>query len=69
MTRKLIALALLGAAAGLAGCETGYYGPPPPPRYGPDHHVRWCLNHHADYNPNTNLYHDRFGNLRPCEHP
>lgn len=68
MTRKLVALAFIGAAAGLAGCETGYYGPPPP-AYGPGHHVRWCLAHHADYNPNTNLFRDRFGNLRPCEHP
>lgn len=66
MTRALLALALIGAA-GLAGCETGYDGPPP--RYGPDHHVRWCLAHHADYNPNTNLFRDRFGNVRPCEHP
>ena len=45
----------------------GYYGPPP--GYGPGHHVRWCLNHHPGYNPNTNLFPDRFGALRPCEHP
>ena len=67
MKRAILALALVGVAAAVAGCETGYYGPPP--RYGPDHHVRWCLAHHADYNPNTNLFRDRFGNLRPCEHP
>ena len=68
MTRGLIALALMAVGIGAAGCETGYYGPPPPAG-GPGHHVRWCLAHHPDYNPNTNLFHDRFGQLRSCEHP
>jgi hypothetical protein len=67
MKRTILTLALLGVAAAVTGCETGYDGPPP--GHGPGHHVRWCLAHHPDYNPNTNMFHDRFGNLRPCEHP
>ena len=66
MTRAVVISLLFGLGAGLFGCAE-YDGPPP--AYGPQHHVRWCLNHHRGYNPNTNLFPDRFGQLRPCEHP
>jgi len=67
MARGLLALALIGIAATVGGCQHGYSGPSS--GYGTGHHVRWCLAHHPDYNLNTNLFHDRFGALRACEHP
>jgi hypothetical protein len=63
MTKALIALALLGLTGGaLASCATP--GPPPPPP--PGYHVRWCLAHHPGYDPNTNLFPDRWGRPHPC---
>ena len=62
MIRGLFALALMATGAGLSSCAS-YYAPPPPG------HVRWCLNHRPGYNPNTNLWVDRFGRLRPCRGP
>ena len=62
MNSKTIFIALLAASSGLVGCaeEPYYYGPPP------NGHVRWCLNHHPGYNPNTNLFPAADGHLYPC---
>ncbi len=54
-------IAIVGAACGvglLASACAEYYPPPPPPPPGVIHarHVRWCFNHHAGYNPDTNVY-------------
>ena len=55
--RKFITAALVCASAA-AATACAYPVPPPPPPPGVIHarHVRWCFNHHAGYNPDTNVY-------------
>lgn len=45
------------------------YGRPPPPRNGWGAHVRWCLNNHRAYDPDSNRYLDRDGRYRICRSP
>jgi len=63
MTRKLLLLSALAAASGLAACAEVPPGPPPP---GPGGHVRWCLNHHPGYDPNTNMFPGADGRPHVC---
>jgi hypothetical protein len=65
--KALILVGLLTATGALAACAEGPYPPHPPP---PDQ-VRWCLAHHPGYDPNTNMWPDRYGNWHRCgfNHP
>jgi hypothetical protein len=45
------------------------FGGPPPPRNGWGAHVRWCLNNHRSYDPDSNRYIDRDGRYRICRSP
>jgi hypothetical protein len=62
MTRKLLLLSVLAAGAGLAACVDNVPPPGPPPGA----HIRWCLNHHPGYNPNTNLFPGADGRPHVC---
>ena len=65
MVRKSLVLALIVAGGALTGCDP----PPPRPWYGPNPHVRWCLDHHPGYDPRTNLFPDAAGRPRECRGP
>ncbi len=45
------------------------YGRPPPPRNMWNAHVRWCLEHHRSYDPDSNRYIGPGGRYRICQSP
>lgn len=53
----------------------GYYRPGPPPGYGGppprawNRHVRWCMDHHRAYDPQTNRFYGPDGRSRICRSP
>ena len=58
MNKLLILAAVTGAGLLATACEE-YYAPPPPPispAMAREHHVRWCYDHHAGYDPRSNVY-------------
>ena len=71
---KKIALLTLTCGLGLlASACADYYPPPPPPPPPPGvvraNHVRWCYDHHAGYDPRSNVYIAGDGSPHYCVTP
>jgi len=47
----------------------GYYRPAPPPPPGWGRHVRWCMDRHRAYNPDTNRFIGGDGRPHVCRSP
>jgi hypothetical protein len=73
MKKLLIAAGVCGAGL-LASACADYYPPPPPPPGPPpavvrERHVRWCYDHHPQYNPGNNVYIGSDGSPHYCVAP